>query len=97
MALAAPLLLLMSVSVWPSAAIVTGVVSLKVRLFKVMLAPRLTPASCVAPVAVENTALAVELGTSPVGVKVEPFDQLLAVPFESAMAAGARLFCPPYQ
>ena len=53
----------MSVNVLPSALIVTGVVSLKVRLLRVMFAPS-TTLLCWGAV-VEKTTLAPEPGTRP--------------------------------
>ena len=40
---------------------------------------------------------AVELGTRPVAAYVEAVDQLLSVPLERAMAAGAAVTSLPYQ
>ena len=64
-ALAVPDPLLMSVKALPSLPIVTGVVSLKVRLFTVMPAPGQRCSPGVAPVA-EKITLVAAPGTTPV-------------------------------
>ena len=72
--------MLTSVKNVPSLAIVTALVSLNVRLLRVMFAPNTIPLCCVAPLA-EKTTLSPAPGTRAVEVYVEEvLDQLLRVP-----------------